>query len=541
MSLKNVFFTFIYLWYIIILGNLTIQESKSKRRGLMAHLSAQCSLCLEETPLETSSFISKRGKSVDVNRRIVYHSIETGGGYEGLASFCSIMNMPCIMKTAYYQHVETILDALELEAENDMKQAGQRLRQHILGENGDGDSDEVVDAAVSFDGTWAKRGFTSLTGVVFVISVDTGEVLDYHVLSKACQSCAVKEARCKSEEEFEEWQMEHVASGDCDVNFRGSSPAMEAEGAAVLWNRSVERHNIRYKWMVCDGDSKAFNTVENTYPDCKVVKLDCVGHVQKRMGKHLLNLKARTKGKLADGKSIGGRGRLSDDKIKQIQRYYGLAIRQNTLSNPNPSEREVNVAVYTMKKNIIAILHHSVKADDPAKQHRYCPPGEKSWCKWQQDLATATSTYNGDDCLPEVFLELLRPTFMALSETKLLERCVLGATQNRNECINSLVWIRCPKHKHHGVKVIRCGVASAVLHFHSGAASRERVMKRLSIPAGKFTKRASLSRDKKRVYKSDLQATTKEKKRRQAEDQRKTRREAALRDVDGNSYEAGAF
>lgn len=71
---------------------------------------------------------------MDVNRRIVYHSIETGSGYEGLASFCSIMNMPCITKTAYYQHVETILDALELEAENDMKQAGQRLRQHILPE-----------------------------------------------------------------------------------------------------------------------------------------------------------------------------------------------------------------------------------------------------------------------------------------------------------------------------------------------------------------------------------------------------------------------
>lgn len=50
-------------------------------------------------------------------------------------------------------------------------------------------NDDVVDAAVSFDGTWAKRGFTSLTGVVFVLSVDTGEVLDYHVLSKSCQTC----------------------------------------------------------------------------------------------------------------------------------------------------------------------------------------------------------------------------------------------------------------------------------------------------------------------------------------------------------------
>jgi len=73
------------------------------------------------------------------------------------------------------------------------------------------------------------------------------------------------------------------------------------------------------------------------------------------MGKHLLNLKAKTKGKVADGKPIGGRGRLSDERIKQIQRYYGLAIRQNTLSTPNPSDREVNVAVYTMKKNITSV------------------------------------------------------------------------------------------------------------------------------------------------------------------------------------------
>ena len=49
---------------------------------------------------------------------------------------------------------------------------------------------------------------------------------------------------------------------------------MEAGGAAVLWNRSVERHNIGYKWMVPDWDGKAFNTVEDTYPDCQVVNLD---------------------------------------------------------------------------------------------------------------------------------------------------------------------------------------------------------------------------------------------------------------------------
>lgn len=259
------------------------------------------------------------------------------------------------------------------------------------------------------------------------------------------------------------------------------------------------------------------------------------------MGKHLLNLKARTKGKLADGKPIGGHGRLSEEKIKQIQRYYGLAIRQNTLTTANPSDSDVNMAVYSMKKNVIAILNHSVKAKDLAKQHRFCPPGESSWCKWQQDQASGTATYKNDECLPEIFLELLRPTFMTLSETKLLERCVRGTTQNRNECINSLVWVRCPKHKHHGVKVIRCAAASAVLHFHGGAASREKVMERLSIPAGKFTSRALLARDTKRLQKSDLQASKKQKKRRQSEHLRRTRREEALREAEGVTYEAGAF
>jgi len=119
-------------------------------------------------------------------------------------------------------------------------------------------------------------------------------------------------------------------------------------------------------------------------------------------------------------------------KINKFKDIIGPAIRQNTLTTANPSDRDVNMAVYSMKKNVIAILNHSVKAADLEKQHRFCPPGESSWCKWQHDQASGTVTYK-NECLPEIVLELLRPTFMTLSETKLLERCVRGTTQNRNE------------------------------------------------------------------------------------------------------------
>ena len=60
--------------------------------------------------------------------------------------------------------------------------------------------------------------------------------------------------------------------------------------------RSIDRHNLRYKWMVCDGDSTAFNSVEHVYGETKVEKLDCVGHVQKRMGNTSLTSNLEQKG-----------------------------------------------------------------------------------------------------------------------------------------------------------------------------------------------------------------------------------------------------
>lgn len=507
----------------------------------MSTLHIKCSSCENVDVLNTSSSISNRGTSFDVNRRLVYNSIETGCGYEGLATLCSTLNMPCMSTTAYYKQMDNIMDVLESECKEEMIRVGAKARDAILKENKEADNEQPVDIAVSFDGTWAKRGFTSLTGVVFVISVDTGEVLDYHVLSKACQKCARKKSQCEDDDEFEQWKMEHEMSNQCDINFDGSSPAMEADGATILWKQSISTHNLRYRWMICDGDSKAFNSVEDVYPDCKVEKLDCVGHVQKRMGKHLMKLKAATKGKLDDGKTIGGQGRLTEVKIKKLQKYYGLAIRQNTIGKTSPSQQEIDVAVYQMKKNIIASLHHNVRSDDLATQHRFCPRGEKSWCKWQQDVESGTSTYKDSGCLPPVFLEVLKPVFMTLSESNLLSRCVLGATQNVNECINGVVWSRCHKHKHHGAKSVRCAVASSVLQFHSGAASREHIMRKLSIPGGEHTSKSSATKDKKRLRTADLRTTEKAKKRRQGEQLLRVRREEALKEAEGTTYEAGAF
>ena len=67
-------------------------------------------------------------------------------------------------------------------------------------------------------------------------------------------------------------------------------------GAKRVFERLVEKHNLRYVKFLGDGDSKSYQTVKNTYPRIEVEKLECVGHYQKRVGNRLRKMKRREKG-----------------------------------------------------------------------------------------------------------------------------------------------------------------------------------------------------------------------------------------------------
>jgi hypothetical protein len=82
------------------------------KSGLKSDLSLQCNKCDESFQFQTSSNITPKGKSFDVNRRAVYYAVESGCGFEGLQSFCSMMNMPCMTKGAYYKQLDIVLSAV---------------------------------------------------------------------------------------------------------------------------------------------------------------------------------------------------------------------------------------------------------------------------------------------------------------------------------------------------------------------------------------------------------------------------------------------
>ena len=87
------------------------------------------------------------------------------------------------------------------------------------------------------------------------------------------------------------------------------------------WNPTALLPSFSFLWptiydtstyIISDGDSKTFALLsrERVYganKENQVEKLDCVGHVQKRLGTALRNLKLQHHGqKLSDGKTIGG-------------------------------------------------------------------------------------------------------------------------------------------------------------------------------------------------------------------------------------------
>ena len=205
------------------------------------------------------------------------------------------------------------------EAHACLRKAGENLKNHLVNTNPeyhDTDLTDCFSVAVTVDGTWQKRySFNSLLGVVFIIAVDTGEVLDYEVKVKHCFECRARNNWNKESERYIKWYQTHEAN--CSINHTKSAEAMEKDSVVDIFARSIELHNLKYTTYVGNGESSSFAVVHDAmfekYGEEHIItKEDCVGHIQKRMGTNLRNYKKGKKGeKLADGFTVGGRGRLT--------------------------------------------------------------------------------------------------------------------------------------------------------------------------------------------------------------------------------------
>ena len=116
---------------------------------------------------------------------------------------------------------------------------------------------------------------------------------------------------------------------------------MEPAGILSCFQRSVQKHNLRYTSYIGDGDSSSFTSKADPYNGTPVVKKEFVRHVQKRLGTRLRTFKKKMgKTPLSDQKPIGDTNCLTDKMMNKMQCYFGQSIRGNTDS------------IYQMKKAI---------------------------------------------------------------------------------------------------------------------------------------------------------------------------------------------
>lgn len=174
---------------------------------------------------------------------------------------------------------------------------------------------ETTGLTVSGDGSWRKRGFSSLFGFMSLIGWHTGKVVDFLVKSKFCKACEYWEKKHDTEE-YAEFKEKHEEN--CQANHSGSAGKMEIDAAMEMFKPSESLYNVRYAHYIGDGDSKTYKGIVDNKPygDFVVTKKECIGHVQKRMGTRLRNLKK-------EAKNLGGRGK----PYRQINRRIVYLLR----------------------------------------------------------------------------------------------------------------------------------------------------------------------------------------------------------------------
>lgn len=480
-------------------------------RGLGFKLVVKCncgSRHINSSPLINTGF--------EINRRIVFVMRLLGVGRQGLNLFCNYMDIGSgIAEETYnriFSHIhvaaKTVFDYCCKKAVEEEKKENEKIERPIL------------NFKVSGDGTWKKRGFKSLFGVTTLIGYYCGKVIDLDVRSSYCHACAKWQNKSKNSREYLEWKEDHDDE-DCTKNHEGSAGSMEVESVKKMFLRSEEVHGVKYGNYIGDGDSKTFAAILKLNPygdDHQVLKSECIGHVQKRMGTRLRNIRKT--------KKLGGKGKLTESLVKKLSTYYGLAIRRHIDS------------VQDMKKAIMATYYHMISTDENPR-HEYCPEGEDSWCEWQKRTALGMELEPHPTPLhPDVQKEIL-PIYEDLSRDELLERCLGGHTQNANESFNSTVWRLAPKHLHSGLKVIEVASYLATGLFNEGNTSLLMVMKEAGIVVGTQSLHYAEQMDSQRVSRQNRRNSLESKEGRKARKALLQAQNEAYEEEEGLIYGAG--
>ena len=189
-----------------------------------------------------------------------------------------------------------------------------------------------------------------------------------------------------------------------------------------------------------------------------------------------------------------------------------------------------NSSVDDMARNIWAAYYHSISTDD-SQHHDNCPKGLGSWCWDQIELAKGVKhpkRKEGDPSstfLNSTVAEYVKPVYDRLTRPDLLNSCLLGATQNANESLHSLIWAKCPKHNFAGYKRVYIATALAVGEFNAGSVTTRQLLSEIGCRVNSVNVKMGCKRDRQRIARAEEAQKTVDQQRRE----KRKNAQAALR------------
>ena len=106
-------------------------------------------------------------RDLETNTNFVLAMRAVGKGRAGLKTFCGMMGMlPPVSQRPYTTQNQNLFVASGEEREVSLAGAAAELRKGVP-------EDQILDITVTCDGTWARRGFQALYGIVVVASWKT--------------------------------------------------------------------------------------------------------------------------------------------------------------------------------------------------------------------------------------------------------------------------------------------------------------------------------------------------------------------------------
>jgi hypothetical protein len=132
----------------------------------------------------------------------------------------SMLDMPFLSKVTFRRLELKILEASSEAAKDSMDNAAKDIIKMKCSKK------VVVKCGVSIDGTWQKRGYSSMNGCVSCISIDTGKILDVEIMSQFCRYCS------KMSKTSDPSNNSHTC-----FNHTGSASSMETVGVYRIFER----------------------------------------------------------------------------------------------------------------------------------------------------------------------------------------------------------------------------------------------------------------------------------------------------------------